>query len=137
MTNALFLCTGNSARSILAEVIVNQVLHHPHLTAYSAGSTPNGAVNPGAIAELERRGLSLAGLASQSWDDFTGPEAVEIDWVITLCDNAASETCPVFPGTCAKEHWGLPDPATGAATFADTFHALDKRIAKFIARELV
>jgi len=136
MINVLFLCAGNSARSILAEVIVNQVLSHPGLTAYSAGSTPNGAINPGAVDELQRRGLSLAGLRSQSWDDFTGTGGVEIDWVITLCDNAASETCPVFPGKCAKEHWGLPDPATNAATFPDTFHALNERIADFVAREI-
>ena len=131
MINILFLCTGNSARSILAEVIVNQVLTRPDVTAFSAGSHPNGIVNPGAIQELQTRGYGIEGLASKSWDVFTAQDGAQIDWVITLCDSAANEVCPVFPGQCRREHWGLPDPATGAATFPDTFDAIVAKVDAF------
>ena len=96
--NVLFLCTGNSARSILAEAVGN-ALAPPGWRFHSAGSTPTGTVNPGALDELERRGLPIEGYRSKSWDEFTGARGIELDWVITLCDNAANEACPVFPGT--------------------------------------
>ena len=110
---------------------MNQVVPVAGVTAYSAGSFPNGAVNPGALAEIEARGYSTQGLASKSWDAFTTPDAPSIDWVITLCDNAANEVCPIFPGPCTKSHWGLPDPATGDATFADTFDNIQNKVEAF------
>ena len=154
--NILFLCTGNSARSILAEVIVNQHLTRPEVTAFSAGSQPNGVVNPGAIEELSKRGLCTDGLAPKSWDEFTSnsaefsedpappekvpPEKVppekappDIDLIVTLCDSAAAETCPVFPGSGTKQHWGFPDPASGAATFPETFDNICARVEQFYA----
>lgn len=131
--NVLFLCTGNSARSILAEAICN-ALAPDHVKAYSAGSTPAGAVNPGAVEELTRRGLDAAPYESKSWDAFTGPDAPRLTWVITLCDNAANEACPVFPGSYQRDHWGLPDPATGAASFSATFDDLSERISTFLKR---
>ena len=131
MTNILFLCTGNSARSILAEVMVNQVMTRPGIQAFSAGSQPTGTVNPGAIKELQSRGYSTQELASKSWDTFTHKDGPAIDWVITLCDSAANEVCPIFPGACNKAHWGLPDPATDAATFPDTFDAIAQKVAQF------
>ncbi len=125
--NILFLCTGNSARSILAEAICNH-LAPPGVRAYSAGSQPAGTVNPGAITELESRGLDASAYASKSWDDFTAEDSPSLTYVITLCDSAANEACPVFPGDYAREHWGLPDPASGAATFPATYEALRARI---------
>ena len=128
--NILYLCTGNSARSILAEAITNQWPLLPvapgsiDVTAYSAGSDPTGRVNPQALNELIARDLSTDGLASKSWDEFSRPNAPEFEWVITLCDSAAAESCPVFPGSAKKIHWGLPDPASGDATFADIFDQL-------------
>ncbi len=108
--NILVLCTGNSARSILGEVLIN-TRGGGVLTAYSAGSKPAGQVNPGAIAKLEREGLSTEGLRSKSWDEFTGDSAPEMSIVITVCDNAAGETCPVWHGSPVTVHWGIPDPA--------------------------
>jgi len=119
----LFLCTGNSARSILAEGILNlrdARVDDRRVRAHSAGSSPAGTVHPEAQALLAPHRHRLDRPRSKSWDRFTGPGAPPLDWVITLCDSAAAETCPVFPGQVRKQHWGLPDPASGAARIART-----------------
>ena len=137
-TNVLVLCTGNSARSILGEALLN-ALGAGRVRAFSAGSKPAGAVHPGAARILRRKHLGLAGLRSKSWSEFAAPGAPPIDIVITVCGNAAGEACPVFPGRAVRAHWGLPDPAaaTGDAeqdrAFERTWELLHKRIEAFLA----
>lgn len=133
--NVLFLCTGNSARSIMAEALLN-VMGKGRFRAFSAGSHPTGKVNPNALATLARHGLPTEGYTSQSWDEF---EDTPIDIVITVCDSAAGETCPVYLGSAVRGHWGLPDPAhvTGSpevieAAFETTYGALERRIQKLL-----
>jgi arsenate reductase len=140
--NVLFLCTGNSARSIMAEAILNQK-GKPHFAAYSAGSHPTGNVNASALRQLEIARLPIAGLRSKSWDEFAKPGAPKLDFVFTVCDNAAREVCPVWPGQPMTAHWGVPDPAavTGnpeqiERAFRDAFSVLDRRISLFLCLPL-
>jgi arsenate reductase len=135
--NVLFLCTGNSARSVLAEVLLNS-RGAGRFNAYSAGSHPVGRVNPHAIEVLQQARLPTEGLRSKSWDEFAQPGAPALDFVFTVCDSAANEVCPIWPGQPITAHWGLPDPAAvdGPDTnkvkaFRDTFVALDRRIGLF------
>ena len=140
--NVLFLCTGNSARSILAETILNQK-GQPNFTAYSAGSHPTGAVRPEALRQLEAAHLPTAGLRSKSWDEFARNDAPRLDFVFTVCDNAANEVCPVWPGQPMTAHWGVPDPAAVQGTkeqvekaFREAFFLLDRRISLFLSLPL-
>jgi arsenate reductase (thioredoxin) len=140
--NVLFLCTGNSARSIMAEAILN-FKGRPNFTAYSAGSHPAGAVRPEALREIERAHLSTKGLRSKSWDEFAQPGAPEINFVFTVCDSAAKEVCPLWPGQPMTAHWGIPDPAavTGSPdeierAYREAFVSLDRRIGLFLALPL-
>lgn len=132
--HVLYLCTGNSARSILAEAITNR-LGSGRFRSFSAGSQPKGEVNPHTLALLAEFGYDTSGLRSKSWTEFAGPDAQPMDFIFTVCDSAAGETCPLWPGHPASAHWGLPDPAamTGSeaaisAAFADTYHLLEQRI---------
>jgi len=136
--NVLFLCTGNSARSIMAECILNRE-GLGTFKAYSAGSTPTGQVNPFALALLRRLNYDVSGLRSKSWDAFAGPDAPKFDFVFTVCDNAAQETCPVWPGQPMTAHWGVPDPASvdgsqaqRAFAFDDVYRMLNQRISIFV-----
>jgi arsenate reductase (thioredoxin) len=140
--NVLFLCTGNSARSIMAEAIMNYK-GRGSFTAYSAGSQPSGAVRPEAIAQLENVRLPTDGLRSKSWDEFARPDAPKLDFVFTVCDNAAKETCPYWPGQPQTAHWGVPDPAAIQGTeeqirraYREAFMTLDRRISLFLCLPL-
>jgi arsenate reductase len=136
--NVLILCTGNSARSVLGEVLFN-VLGKGKFKAYSAGSKPAGKVNPGAIEWLQAHGHSIEGLRSKSWDEFSKPDAPEFDFIFTVCDNAAGETCPLWLGHPATAHWGIPDPAhiegdaERRAAFSKAAEQLARRIGLFMA----
>ena len=136
--NVLVLCTGNSARSILGEVLFNK-LGKGRFRAYSAGSKPSGQVNPGALEWMQANGFSTEGLRSKSWDEFAAPGAPEFDFVFTVCDNAAGEVCPVWYGSPMTAHWGIPDPAAVEGTdeqkrhaFVDAMNQLQRRICMFV-----
>jgi len=138
----LFLCTGNSARSILAEAYLNHAARGRY-TAYSAGSHPGGKVNPFALELLHRSRLPTTRARSKSWDEFSGPEAPNVDFIFTVCDSAAAEACPVWPGHPVTAHWGVPDPAAVQGTdeqkrqaFKEAFTALSRRIDLFLALPL-
>jgi arsenate reductase (thioredoxin) len=140
--NVLFLCTHNSARSIIAECVMNRI-GRGKFKAYSAGSQPSGKVHPRALALLQRLNYDMKGLRSKSWEEFTAPDAPQLDFVFTVCDDAANEVCPVWPGQPMTAHWGLADPslATGneaerAFAFADTHRMLNQRISIFVSLPL-
>ena len=140
--HVLFLCTGNSARSILAEAILNRE-GAGRFIAHSAGSRPTGAPNPFALALLQREGIDTGFARSKTWDEFATPDAPKLDFVFTVCDSAAAEECPYWPGQPMTAHWGLPDPAAvqgsdaeKALAFAETFRALHRRIQAFCALPL-
>lgn len=128
--NVLFLCTGNSARSILAEATLNH-LAGGDFTGYSAGSYPKGSPNPLALELLRREGISTEGARSKSWDEFLAPGAPRIDLVVTVCDAAAGEQCPLYPGQPLKTHWGVPDPHS-AEDFRQAYETLRGRIERFV-----
>lgn len=139
--NALVLCTGNSARSILGEALLN-TLGKGRIRAYSAGSHPKGEPNPGALRLLKRKGIDTRFARSKSWDEFTLPGAPELDLVFTVCDNAAGETCPIWPGAPLTGHWGIPDPADVTKpveavdeAFELAWKRLEKRISAFLTIE--
>ncbi len=125
MLNILILCTANSARSILGEALINR-LGEGRFKAYSAGSHPRGEPNPDGLAMLKDKGYDVSGLTSKSWDVFAAPDAPKMDIVITVCDSAAGETCPLWPGTPVKGHWGIPDPAHKGATPAERRAAFEE-----------
>jgi arsenate reductase (thioredoxin) len=140
--NVLFLCTGNSARSIMAEAIMN-FKGRPRFTAYSAGSHPTGTVRPEALRQLESAHIPVNDARSKSWEEFSRPDAPKLDFVFTVCDNAANEVCPVWPGQPMTAHWGVPDPAAVkgspeeiARAFRNAFVALERRISLFLALPL-
>jgi arsenate reductase len=140
--SVLFLCTGNSARSIIAEAVLNK-LGKGKFRAYSAGSDPKGEVNPRTLDLLRQLSFDTNGLRSKSWEEFAKPDAPHLDFVFTVCDNAAGEACPVFPGKPATAHWGIPDPAAATGTeaeiglaFKDAYRMLSRRIEIFAALPL-
>ncbi len=140
--NVLFLCTANSARSIMAEAILNKI-GAGKFRAFSAGSHPKGQINPLALQLLQSLGYDTSGFRSKSWSEFADPGAPLLDFVFTVCDNAAGETCPVWPGQPMTAHWGVPDPALAAGSpaeialaFKDTYRMLDRRIGIFAALPL-
>ena len=137
-SNVLFLCTGNSARSIMAEGILNSK-GKPNFHAYSAGSHPTGAVRPEALRQLERAHLSTSGLRSKSWDEFAGEDAPRLDFIVTVCDHAAKQVCPVWPGRPVTAHWDISDPAGVRGTqqqveeaYRAAFFHLERRIGLFL-----
>jgi len=140
--NVLFLCTGNSARSIMAEAILN-FKGKPNFTGYSAGSHPSGTVRPEALKQLEIAHLPTKNLRSKAWDEFSLPGSPQLDFVFTVCDNAAKEVCPIWPGQPMTAHWGVPDPAAvrGSAVeveraYREAFFILDRRISLFLCLPL-
>jgi arsenate reductase (thioredoxin) len=140
--NVLFLCTGNSARSIIAEAIMNKK-GFPTFTAYSAGSHATGRINPQALRQLETAKLATQGLRSKNWDEFAKPGAPELHFVFTVCDNAAKEVCPIWPGQPMTAHWGVPDPAAVEGTpeqveraFREAFITLERRISLLLCLPL-
>ncbi len=139
--NVLVLCTGNSARSILGEMLFNH-LGRGRIKAWSAGSKPGGTVNPVALETLARHGIPVAGARSKSWDEFAAAGAPEFDFIFTVCANAANETCPVWPGHTSTAHWALPDPAhvepleARRAAFETAYQSLRRRIETFLALPL-
>ena len=137
--NVLFLCTGNSARSQMAEVILNR-LGAGKFKAFSAGSQPAGYVHPMALQMLRNAHYDISNLRSKSWEEFSGPDALQLDFVFTVCDNAAKEVCPIWPGQPMTAHWGLPDPVKAEGSeaernfaFADTLRMLTNRIGIFVS----
>jgi protein-tyrosine-phosphatase len=135
--NALFLCTGNSARSIMAEAIINRV-GAPKFKGYSAGSMPKGEIHPRTLQALKNNGYLTDGFRSKSWEEFSGPDALELDFVFTVCDSAAAEVCPIWPGQPMSAHWGIPDPVAAqgneaelSLAFANAFRILNNRISLF------
>ena len=137
--NVLFLCTGNSARSIIGEVILNR-LGKGRFKAFSAGNQPKGAVNPHTLALLRNLNYDVSGLRSKSWTEFAKPGAPELDFVFTVCDDAAGESCPIWPGQPMTAHWGIPDPAAAEGTeaeiavaFDEAYRMLSRRIELFLA----
>jgi arsenate reductase len=140
--NVLFLCTGNSARSIMAEAILNRK-GRPNFIAYSAGSHPSGRVRPEALRQIELARMPMAGFRSKNWDEFAKPGAPQMDFVFTVCDNAANEVCPVWPGQPMTAHWGVADPAAVPGmpdqierAFRDAYMILDRRISLFLSLPL-
>jgi arsenate reductase (thioredoxin) len=140
--NVLFLCTGNSARSIMAEAILNRE-GRGNFRAYSAGSHPKGQVHPYALDLLRKLNFDVSGFRSKSWSEFAEPDAPRLDFVFTVCDDAAQETCPVWPGQPMTAHWGVPDPAAATGkeaeirvAFADAFRMLNNRISIFVSLPL-
>lgn len=140
--NVLFLCTGNSARSIMAEVLLNS-LGKGRFRAYSAGSFPAGKVNPITLELMKSKKLAVTGLRSKSWDEFAAPDAPQMDFIFTVCDNAAGEQCPFWPGHPVTAHWGFADPAAAAGSpevkrwaFEKVFQEISARIRLFLALPL-
>jgi arsenate reductase (thioredoxin) len=140
--NVLFLCTGNSARSIIAEAILNRE-GRGRFRAFSAGSAPKDRVHPYTLDLLRKLNFDVSGVRSKSWSEFARPDAPQLDFVFTVCDNAAAETCPVWPGQPMTAHWGLPDPAAATGNeaevrlaFADAFRMLNNRISIFVSLPL-
>lgn len=140
--HVLFLCTGNSARSIIAEAVLNR-LGNGKFRAFSAGSDPKGEVNPHTLDLLHQLSFETSGLRSKSWEEFAKPDAPHLDFIFTVCDNAAGEACPVFPGRPASAHWGIPDPAAATGTeaqiglaFKEAYRMLSRRIETFTALPL-